>query len=214
MSYEDLKRKLGTKCLVALADVHTKKDAREMAMRLINSELVKIFFIEYQFSTKSDNPGVASNYGLSLNSAISEMLDENVSYEKALDILNRGRYFRSLNTNDSDPSIKELTAQAIGKGIQVVACDKDYADTQSELNDSGKGSLSLASPTAIEIRDRFASDVISNYLKIGTNVNKGRLMLWGAGHFEVNEAIGDFPDTRMQTLLYQKGITDVYIEKF
>lgn len=214
MSLEDLKRRLRTKCLVALADVHTKKDARKMAERLIDSDLVKIFFIEYQFSTKSDNTGVANQYGLSLNNAISEMLDTNTLYEEALDILTRGRYFKSLNINDSEPSIKELTAQAIGKGIQVVACDKDYTDTQTELNDSGNGSLSLASPTAIEIRDKFASDIISKYLKIGTNVNKGRLMLWGAGHFEVNEAIGEFPDTRMQTLLYQKGVTDMHIEKF
>ncbi|WP_444931130.1 hypothetical protein ACJJIF_04915 [Microbulbifer sp. SSSA002] len=213
MSIADLKEKLQTNCLVALADTHTQANAREDARELINSGLVKIFFIEYQFSADSNNGAIANEYGAKLNAAISEMLDLKVSYEKALEILNTGGYFRLLNSTDSEPSLKELTARAIGMGVQVLACDKDYQDTQEELNKKNCGALSLASPTAIEIRDEFASDTISNYLKVGTNVETGRLMLWGAGHFTENAPTEKFPDARLQTLLANKGVDPIHIEE-
>lgn len=173
--------------LVALKDTHTDDKARKLAAGLIDGDYVKVFFIEYSSRAKASDQHYATTYGSLLNAAISEMLDTHLTQQQARDVLVRGRYFAKLSLSDASPSLLELTAQCIGKGVQVVACDMEPADVLKALDTASPQyaphkETSLIAGWGLAERDKFTAQMIGTYLK-RSNVTTGKLVMWGANHF-------------------------------
>ncbi len=201
MNLNDL---LLTPTIVALPDVHSSSPARQKAQSLLVGGRVKLFFMEFQRSARTNDLQMADRYSTTLNGAISEMLDTSTSQDTAYNDL--GTYFVGVNTNDSEPSLRRLAAVAVGNGVQVVACDADYQEAQAELaRRTGNAVTPLFGALGLEVRDTAASAMIGNYLRAARSMTTGRLMLWGANHFTENAAFGNWPDTRLQTLLQREG---------
>ena len=139
LAVADLSQLLLGETIVALPDLHTGSKARRKAEQLLGSGGVNIFFMEFQRSAKTNNQALAEQYGISLNAAISEMIDVGgLNHEAAYD--NLGSYFQGLSVSDAEPSLRSLTATAIENGVQVLASDADYP------------SLGLAEPSPCQSR--------------------------------------------------------------
>jgi hypothetical protein len=196
---------LATPVIVALPDVHGQAEARRQAESLLRQPgLVKTFFIEYESTASTSDPTLQRDYGRTLNAAISEMLDLGTSATVARQVL--PGYFGKLNPADAQPGLVSLTATAVGKGVQVLAADMDYAAAVDELAKEKLSPINLFLSAGLSIRDRAASRTIANYLAAATSVATGRLMLWGANHFTENTATESFCDTRLQIQLAQLGL--------
>jgi hypothetical protein len=196
---------LATKTIVAIPDLHTSNAARRAVQTLIGEGIVNTFFMEFQRSAKTSDAGMRERFGTTLNAAISNMLDDGADHATATESL--GTYFVGLAGSDASPTLKEITATAIANGVQVLACDMDYAGLPDEFAKRGESRIaSPAGPVGLSIRDEATAKMVANYLRVA-NKNTGCLMLWGANHFTENTAFGRFPDERLQTLLEQQGLS-------
>ncbi|MBW7569181.1 hypothetical protein KIF53_21780 [Chromobacterium subtsugae] len=204
---------LNKNVLVALADTHSKANARQLACELINDGHVKVFFIEFPASAKSGNQGIAKKYGDTLNAAISKMLEEHLDRDAARDRLDSGGYFTGLNKQDAQPNLLDLAALCIGKGVQVVACDLSPTDTMTKLDEIAPqykphSIHSVVEPWGLGVRDKYAASMIGNSLKTAKNVTAGKLMMWGANHLTLDESQatkGKSQEERLKDLETERG---------
>jgi hypothetical protein len=188
MSLEQILR---SDTLLALPDVHSSPLARVTARNLINKGLVQRFFIEWNTDAEGRDKKL-------LNNVLAKLVG--ASFETVMTELKNG-YFRGLS-GDAKPNLPELAALAASRGAQVVAMDMDpkkvidAIEEDEALHQGGMVSMSwLFGPTGLKVRDEFAGSQIARFLLEGPQTT-GRLMLWGANHFEPD---GDF----------KKGLADI-----
>jgi hypothetical protein len=196
--------------LVAIKDNHANSTARKFTEALVGSGAVNILFIEYSSDAKVHGAGAVAagnEFGVSLNAAISNMLDNGLTGDQASIALRNGGYFNKLNALDAQPGLIELTALCIGRGIQVVACDLDPLKVIPALDQRNPdyaphNEASLFQAWGMAERDRHTANMIGSYLRVG-GISTGRLMIWGAAHFtpDVDRGAGS-----LGTLLRAEGL--------
>ncbi|QDQ29151.1 hypothetical protein FNU76_23915 [Chitinimonas arctica] len=201
----DIEAELSTATIIALPDTHSESTARVKAENLLRSGKVKIFFIEFQRSAATTNKILMAQYGTSLNSAISEMLDVGTTEKDAEKIL--PAYFNGINPGDNQPNLIKLTAIAIGIGVQVLACDMNYNLAPDAFKIMGlRENTSLFLSEGLSLRDTHTAQMVSAYLRTASGLGTGRLMLWGGNHFSSNLPFSHYPDATLQKHLRDTGL--------
>jgi hypothetical protein len=187
-----------TNTLVALPDVHSKTTARVKAQELIAAGLVKRFFIEWSSAAKGKD-GLLNNVFSAIHQAHES--GKKAPYLSKLDVadpeaieeyLRGGQYFKGM-AKDKEPGLPTLAALAASKGAQVVAMDLDKAAGMLALKklyeEKGWGAVQesfLFQASGLKVRDEYAGSEIAKFLIEGPDTT-GRLMMWGANHFDADE---------------------------
>jgi hypothetical protein len=112
-----------------------------------------------------------------------------------------------VNPNDASPTLPALALAAFAHGIEVVSCDLEVGKVVDQLhalhpNDGPFNHSSAISPRGEAIRDQHAAKTIDDYRRANPDKHLG-LLVFGAGHFEANEARGAAP---LPELIRAKGI--------
>ena len=183
---EDLIARLGAGTVVALGDLHTNSDARLLTEALLENGAVTTLFIEFPNQT-AQHAATAEQYGVALNDALAAMRNADVARDAASLALQTGGYFHGLAMGDAAPTLIQLAATAVSRGVRVAACDLDAAEALNRITQLRAIENYPHAPTAITlfqdegfaVRDDYAMRQIDRH----TTARAGRLILGGDAHF-------------------------------
>ncbi|CAE7366420.1 unnamed protein product, partial [Symbiodinium pilosum] len=180
--------------LAAVHDVHSRATARALVYEQIQHGHVQRLFVEYAHNDHGEDGDLNSfMYKKHLSIQSGQAVDAS---ELAEEIRRKG-YFGRLNQHDASPGLVELAAFALSRGAQVIAADLSLEETLEEVRKYNEwpvghpnSETNAAGETGLKFRDEFAAKRIAQYLIQGPD-GPGRLMLWGANHFQAIEGFKD-----------------------
>ncbi len=140
-----------------------------------------------------------------------------IEWAKPIEPDNLGRTFADLAPGDAKPTLRDLTALAISKGIPVVPCDLAPEEVLKSLDKKSPdyaphGQHSLYQPWGQAVRDEHAAKVIAEDIR-GRGNGTVALLMYGSDHFKPRMDEGVMLSPPLDTLIRAAKTADVYMLK-
>lgn len=137
-----------------------------------------------------------------------------IEWSKAIDPHDLKQSFAGLAEGDAEPTLKELTALAISKGIPVLPVDMPPARVLAALDMQSPtyaphGAASLFQPWGEALRDQYTARVIGDDMR-GRGDGTVALLMYGADHFKSKVDDGTVLAGPLDQLIRDQGAADVY----
>lgn len=157
--------------IVCVEEVHTEAVGRLLTRDLIQGGWMHTLFIEYSPDlTRGRAMWNMRDKLMPLADSFAQLRGKSIAQiQQAID---QNDYFSELVSGDAAPNIRQLTAEALASGINVVPVDPE--------NQRGPGQV------AIEKRNQESAFIIGRYFRqnnLTQNQSKGAVLLMGANHF-------------------------------
>lgn len=137
-----------------------------------------------------------------------------IEWSKPINPMNLDESFAGLNPGDAQPTLKELTALAIHRGIPVVPVDMPPDQVLATLDRNSPdyaphSAASLIQPWGEAVRDEYTGRAIADDMR-GRDNGTVALLMYGANHFNPKVDDGVVLAKPLDELIRGHGEADVY----